>query len=132
MATEPVAMSEAKKTAFEKCKAARAAALERKREAKEAAKNPPPEPEPVPEPEPAPPAERAPTPRPSPVTSVEDEEEEEFDVIDPQELINMINEQSKMIESLHNDVRGMKTHQEDLSTSFATHGVKQQHSLNFV
>jgi hypothetical protein len=132
-------LSDAKKSAFEKCKAARAAALQRKREAKEAkAAPPPPEPEvhepvddPEPEPEPvsmpAPAPVRPPTPPPSPIA-----EEEEYDILDPNELIAMMRTQQEMITSLHDEVRGMKTHQADLANSFSTHGVKTQYALNFV
>jgi hypothetical protein len=143
-------MSEAKRSAFEKCKAARAAALQRKKEAAAAAKaakeNPPvaapaavepaavepapapAEPEPEPEPAPAPP-----TPAPEPPTPVETQEEDEaFELLDPAELMQLLHKQQEMITSLHEDVKGIRAHQQDLSTSFTNHGVKQQYSLNFV
>jgi hypothetical protein len=142
-------MSEARASAFEKCKTARAAALQRKREAKEAAKNaPPPEPEPVaPEPEtvapepaapePAAPEpvveEPAPTPAPTPHPSVVlEEEDDDFEVLDPTELLQLLHKQQELISALHEDVRDIKTHQADLSSSFVQHGVKQAYSLNFV
>jgi hypothetical protein len=129
--------------AFEKAKAARAAALEKKRMAALPSLPPiPPTPpataEPEPEPEPETPAPDSPTsevPEPMlPPTQPEDDDELEF--LDPEEmlapLLGLINKQSEMIEGLSSEVKGIRQHQQDLSQSFTAHGVKQQFSLSFV
>lgn len=152
MATESstAPMSDAKRSAFEKCRLARAAALQRKKEAAAAAKEaknapaPVPEPiaEPAPQPTPEPPAAPEPVaapeppapvpPTPAPTPLAADEEEEAFEVMDPAELMALLNKQQEMISSLHEDVKGIRAHQADLSHSFTAAGVKQAYSLNFV
>jgi hypothetical protein len=122
--------------AFEKAKAARAAALEKKRMAAMPALPPlPPTPPTTPEETPAPDSPTSEVPEPMlPPAQPEDDDELEF--LDPEEmlapLLGLINRQSEMIEGLSSEVRGIRQHQQDLSQSFTAHGVKQQFSLSFV
>src|SRR5690349_1998574 len=104
----------AQKSAFEKCRAARAAALERKRAEKAAtqamesepqspnvAEPPEPDPEPEPAQEPAPPATSAPVPAPvppvqAPPAPAADDDEHEY--LDVSELVELVRAQRDVLD----------------------------------
>ena len=144
----------AQTSAFLKCKAAREAALARKKEAKAAAsaaaaapleqQQEPPEP-PAVQPAPmAPPQpvlaqqpELLPAPAPAPepraqLAPVYESEEDDFDVVDVSEMCELIRQQGETLTALRDELHGMRAAQQDLSTSFTKHGVTTQYALNFV
>jgi hypothetical protein len=154
------AMTDARKAAFERCRAARAAALARKKQEKEdkAAADRAPPAAPVAEPaadESEPVAAEPvvvhtpsiPLPEPAPVdngASLHDglygtTEDEEIEYVDANEMVDLIKNQSQTLASMREELASMRKAQAetaaraaDLSTSFTQHGVKQQYSLNFV
>jgi hypothetical protein len=143
----------AQQSAFEKCKIARQAALERKRATKAEAKATkavvaPPPPAPVQEPEaeydpaPEPEAEVEAAPElvpvvepslapPTPMNSPADPNED-LEFVDADDILQVLQQQSDALASLRDEVRGMREHQLDLSSSFTRHGVTQHNALNFV
>jgi hypothetical protein len=140
-------MSAARKAAFDKCRQARAAALERKRAAKEEAAKPPPPPAPEPEPEP----EAEPEPEPAPAEPEPDlygralpppaaaPPADDLDFIDASQLTDMLTSQAETLKSMKEELAAMRAAQDetaqrasDIGQSLAQHGVKTAYSLNFV
>lgn len=145
MADAPIERTAAQTSAFERCKAARQAALERKKKAKERLPTSMPSPEPKPAPVVETPTldDSGPVPPEPPVQDKEEAlvqaPEEDLEFVDADVLLTAMQKQNEMFSELKDEIKSLRTyqeelkqHQQDLSHSFTRHDIAQQYSINFV